>query len=275
MEVAMNAIKKQCSLGMIGFILNFFFLHVSLAGTVIFTGADLYSNSNATLHSGITSLSGSSLLFRSLDVPSSQYDKLVSLPMSSLGHWENKEGVVVNVSLNLTRRPCINASSQACSDREDHDIAVALGNGRYIVGAEIADNYNGSVFHQEFVDRGTYGTNARHDLLYRNTGFPDVGQSYVVNATFTLNSSNTLVDSKFMSGAGSRAGSALGRPSDLSFLLMRDNEPGEQYQLNSLLISSSALTPVPEPETVWQLFIGLACMTAFYRHKCSRKQSQS
>lgn len=245
-------------------------LHIR-AATVTFTGADLYSNPNAVLHSTITSLSGTSLVFAPIDVSANQFEKLVSLPLSSLGQWDNIDGAVVSISANLTRLPCQAVYGDSCGP-EDHDTPIALGNGAKIVGSEIADNSNGSVYFEEFSDLGTYGERTTHNLLFQNTGFPNIGETYNVNITFTLNAGSTLVNTSFLTGTGSASGSALGRPVDLEFLLMRDNGQGEQYQLNTLSISSESLSAVPIPASALLLSSGLIGLFAFgkRKHHCDK-----
>ena len=228
------------------------------AATVSFTGADLYNNPDVTLNNTITSLSGSSLVFGPIDVTANQFEKLIALPLSGLGQWADIDGAVVTVSLNLTRLPCLAVFGDSCGP-EDHDTVIALGNGGQIVGSEIADNDNGSAFLDEFVDIGMYGQRVNHSSLFQNAGFPGIGESYVVDVTFTLNAGSSFVNAAFLNGSGGSTGSALGRPENLDFLLMRDNGQGEQYQLNTLSISSDSLSaaPVPEPESWVMLLAGL------------------
>ena len=236
------------------------------AATISFTGADLYNNPDVVLHSTITTLSGSSLVFGPIDVTANQFEKLVSMPLTSLGQWTDIDGAVVTVSLNLTRLPCLAVFGDNCTDI-DHDTVIALGNGNQIVGTEVADNSNGSAFLDEFVDKGSYGERTVHSDIFQNAGFPSIGETYDVDVTFTLNAGSTLVNTAFLNGSGGATGNALGRPADLEFLLMRDNGQGEQYQLNTLSISSESLSAVPVPAAAWLFGSGLIGLIGFARRK--------
>jgi hypothetical protein len=218
----------------------------SSAASFTFSGAELQSNPNATLHSTITSLSGTSLIFGPLNVSANQFEKLVSLPLDSLGQWSDVDGVVVTASLNLTRLSCSAVFGDNCGP-EDHDVTIALGNGTQIVGSQVGEGSNGSIFLDQYTDQGPHGARTAHNLQSQNTGFPAIGSAYDVTTTFTLGASSTMVATTLLSGNSAATGNVLGRPANLTFHLMRDNGQGERYQLNSLTITSDSLTPVPVP----------------------------
>lgn len=233
------------------------------ASVVSFTGAELAVLPGVSLHPTITSVSGSSLVFGPIEVAPSQFEKLVTLPLLSLGVWASVDDAVVTASLNLTRLACVQGFGSSCGPT-DHDAVIALGNGSTIVGTEIADNSNGSAFLDEFSDAGQHGVRTRHDIMFVGSGFPEIGEPYDVTVTFLLSATSTTVSTTLLGGTARLTGLALGRPADLDFLFMRDNDPGERYQLNTLTISSDALTvatiPVPEPTSLTLLAIGLTVL---------------
>ena len=233
----------------------------SNAVTLSFTGADLFNNPNVTLPSAATSLSGTSLVF---GPGTASWEKLVVLPLSSLGQWIDADGAVVTASLNLTRLAC---TGSCIGGAIDHDPPIALGNGSRIVGTQISNNDNGSAYLDEYTDLGTSGSRVRHDILFTNSGFPEIGNLYDVEVQFTLNAADTVVDVTLLGGSGQATASAVGRPADLDFLFMSDDNSGEQYQLNTLSITSDALSAIPIPPAVWLFGSGLLGLIGLSKRK--------
>lgn len=145
----------------------------------------------------------------------------------------------MSITINLTRLPC---SSGCVGNENDFDPHVMIGDGSSLVGGLFADNGDGQGFAVEMDDGGNVGTNRNVSLLFGGAGFPDIGGSFDVDLALTLGETSTTVDLSYLSGSGSFISSVvLDRTQDLSLLLVRDNDIGEQYQVNSVTITTPVL----------------------------------
>jgi hypothetical protein len=135
-------------------------------------------------------------------------------------------------------------------DARDWDPFIAIGDGESLIGFQLNDP--GEVFAEEHKDVGIAGERVRHD---RATGqsipFPGIGDSVEVRLDFILQqdaSSLTIAVQGNNVSAAYTAAQKITTQVPLSLVLLRDNDLGEQYQVNSISISTP-LTAVPEPST--------------------------
>ena len=107
-----------------------------------------------------------------------------------------------------------------------------------IVGALTADDALGQGFAFELADDGTVGANPETDLLFAGAGYPDVGESFGLLVTLILQAKGTTVELSYLSGSGSSvSGVTLDVTRDINLVLLRDDDIGQQYQLNSVTVS--------------------------------------
>ena len=203
------------------------------AGTISFTGAELFSNPNISFPTTSPTLNGSSIVFGS---GGSSHGKLLVLPLLPSGTGDSS----VLVSLNLTRLAC---SGSCNGDSGDHDPLVALGDGSILIGAQFADD--GSVFADVLTDQGSAGNRTDHDS-FAPFSMPAIGQAFDVEVSFVLTTTTTL---NANSNSFVVPASALDTSEAIAFAFMRNNDSGEQYQINTLSISSPEL--VPAPAALW------------------------
>lgn len=200
----------------------------SRGGTDTYTGAELLGL--ATFPTTAPTLNGSSIVFGMGTTP---WDKLFVLPLIPAGTVPPSAGAVdIQVIFNLTRLT------------DDWDPIIALGDGVRIVGGQAADNGGGRGFAEELNDLGTAGNRTRHDQLFDAAGYPTIGNSIDVTVDFSLAVAATEVDLAFGTGTGGfTSTSPIDRGSAVNLIFLRDNDLGEQYQVNSVTVT----TPFPRP----------------------------
>ncbi len=203
----------------------------SHAASISFTGAELLSNPNVSFPTTVPTLNGSSIVFG----PDSQsHGKLLVLPILAAGTGSTS----VTVSINLTRLAC---TTPCAGTSEDHDPLVALGDGSTLIGGQFSDN--GQVFADVLTDTGNQGNRTAHDA-FSPFSQPSIGQSFDVEIIFDLAGSTTLTaegNSYVVPSA------SLDTSQAIEFVFMRNNDAGEQYQINTLSISGADIAPVPIP----------------------------
>lgn len=192
---------------------------------LMLTGAQLYALQPITSFPtvGVT-VSGSSLIF---DPTSADYQKMFVLALSVAGSY--------SVSMNLTRLS------------SDHDPSLVIGNGTSMVGVAAFDQGGRSMI---FDDGGSVGLNRQATTLFNGYAqpYPSIGGDFTMTANFSLANFGTQVGLSVLgSSATFDTSVALLPTSQLYVALVGENDPGEQYQLNWISISSGSFPSVPGP----------------------------
>lgn len=226
------------------------------------TGADLLASSAVSFPTIQPTLSGSSLVFGQ----NGSLAKLMALDLSdagiALGYGQH-----LMVTVNLTRLPCtIRNAKCAQSQSQDFDPRILLGDGTYLLGGNIGDNDNGHGAAHEMLDSGTLGVPISSSVLFTNAGFPPIGGVVETYFDFVIGSTLTTMSMSFNAGSGTYTfANTLNTGQDLSLVLLKDNEDGERYQVNSVTID--VRSQVPEPATLALVAAALAGVTATRRRK--------
>ncbi len=223
--------SKLRPLMFIGIAFSLAWPHVD-ATTMTWTGIDLLSDPSVSFPTTAPSTSGTSIIF---GPGSAAHEKLFVVPLFPSGTFSGADPVTISSSINLTRLGC---SGSCAGGAEDFDPHILLGDGSNLVGAVTADNGGGEFLGTTLVDSGMTGSARTLDSVFTGAGYPAIGGAFDVLVDFTLELGQTTVDTSFLSGSGifMNTSRALDSSEAVSFVFMRDNDTGEQYQVNSLVI---------------------------------------
>ena len=267
--------KKSLILWVIGTI---FYASTSIAATLTYTGGDLYNDPNVSFPTTQPTLDNDSLVFG--PSPTSPINKLLVLPLFSEGQLSDTSPTTVSIHMNLTRLPCDTNVTGGCADNsiEDFDLHIALGDGSNLVGGTAGDGaydgYDGQGSASVLSDLGDTADfpPTLSQMIFTDSGYPDIYSSFDVNIIITLYTTTT-VELSFLDGAGT-AYDLLGldRSAAIDFVFLNEGDPGEQYQINSLAISSPALVPIPP--ALWLFGSGLLGLVGIARRRKTNRNTQ-
>ena len=143
-----------------------------------------------------------------------------------------------------------------------------LRDGSHLVGA-VASNDDGG--QGSTIAWSVSGTRTSASSLFTNAGYPNIGDSVDIYVTFTLDNNYTEAGISYLAGSGTTTSTTkLNVRDDLDFVLLRDNDAGEQYQINTLTFTSSAIpAAVPLPPALWVFGSGLLGLIGVARKKAA------
>ena len=232
----------------------------SQAATITYSGEDLYNK--ATFPTLTPTLNGTSLVFGT--GASVRYQKLLELSLFPAGSLSTSSPTTISISINLTRLPCVTSTGCAGGSAEDSDHHFALGDGTNLVGGAASDGLGGAGTASYYTDRGNSAGLTSDQVIFTNAGYPAIGSSFEVNLDFTLDT-NTTMDLAFLGGQETTGFPGMFRAAPIDFIFLKEGDPGEQYQINSLTISSPALVPIPP--ALWLFGSGLLGLVGVARKK--------
>jgi hypothetical protein len=213
--------------------LSFAASSAALCAPLTLTGADLLANPSVQFPIGAPSLNGTSVHFGSSGV---SFGKLASIPLAQFGIGFDGSPATISFSITLRRMTT------------DWDAFVLLGDGTSLLGVAAGDNSNGQAAAELMDDLGNSGSNPNPTatILFTDSGFPAVDEFLDVSLTFRLESTKTTMDVSFRTGSATHIfARSLNAGAPLSLVLMRDNDPFEQYQLKSITLDVPKSLPEP------------------------------
>ena len=210
----------------------------SRAALITLTGAEVYADSRSSFPTVTPTLSGSSLVFGS----GNANEQLLRFSIGSAGACASAVSCSVTVEVNLTRLT------------DDSDPLLLLSDSTRMIGAVTFDNLDGGAGLIDALDQGTTGQTLTNTTILTNLGYPAIGDSYLLRLVYDLRPTDSGVAVSLLGDAATGTLSGLDLTKELRFVLLRDNDGAEQYQLNSLAFS---VKPVPLPATAWLLLSGV------------------
>ena len=196
------------------------------------TGEDLFNNPAVIFPTTAPSLDGKSLVF---ETGAAEFEKLLVLPLIPGGRFNTSHlPITLTAWMKLTHLECINE----CTGNPDFEPWIGFGDGKNIIGARTADDSLGQGFAFTLTDDGAVGSNPVTNQLFDNAGYPDLGESFAVLVRVTIQETGTTVNLSYLGGSGRFSSrNKLDTRNDINLILLRDNDIGQQYRLNSALIS--------------------------------------
>ena len=197
------------------------------------TGEDLFNNPAVIFPTTAPSLDGKSLIF---EPGVAEFEKLLVLPLVPGGKFNTSHlPMTLSAFMKLTHLECINE----CTGNPDSETWIGFSDGTNIIGALTADNSLGQGFAFTLTDDGAVGSNPVTNQLFDNAGYPDVGESFAVLVRVIIQETGTTVELSYLGGSGRFSiGTKLDTRNDINLIMLRDNNIGQQYQLNSALVSA-------------------------------------
>lgn len=212
----------------------------SVARAAPITGAELLDmeGSGVSFPTGTPTLNGDSIVFGS----GGPFDRLLEIDLD--------EATEFMIAVNLTRLTA------------DSDLHLVIGDGTLMLGAVFSDNGGGQLLSTSLADNGSSIARLTLVTMASGIGFPDIFDSEDLLLHFLLSDTQTTLEASVLGTTASFTWDEVLSLDSLSFNLLRDNDGGEQYQLNSISIQS-----VPEPDTLALFGIGLAGLAVRRRRR--------
>lgn len=189
------------------------------AKSISWTGAELIDSRDIGFPTTVPVINGDSIVFGTDEI---DWAKLLTYQIKP-----SAPNITVSVTMNLTRLT------------GDWDPIFVLGDGNRLIGVVLPENISGAAA----VDYADWGDRGYREFfspsLVTGGDFPAVGESFDVTLIFALTDEQTTVYVSFLGNTGMWVGPALYRASgnDLTFAFMRDNDSGEQYQVNGMSVT--------------------------------------
>jgi hypothetical protein len=211
------------------FVLTILFATISVPhvqADIFLTGSQLVGNPLVTFPNGAPAVTGNSVLFGS---PGPDFAKLFQVSLGIFGYSD-----AIDVKIDITRKTV------------DFDPKFVLTDGTRMYGAWVADDNGGYLDPVRYQDAGIRGVYDGRDSGFLNAGYPNVDSSFIINLRFSFSQTSSTLTAGFLGSTTTFSTSSqyINPTSGLSFAMVRDNETSEQYQINSLQI-----TTVPEPSS--------------------------
>jgi hypothetical protein len=224
---------------------------IASAGTISVTGAQLLSYPGVVFPATVPRIEGTSLLF---DGGTNGFEKLLSF-QAYTGPAPDATGIEVSVALNLTMRPC---EGPACLGLGDWDPIFLLGDGTTLFGVQLSND--GDLIVRVMDDLGSSAAD-RSGFYFYDRSAPVLGDALDIGLVFNLGTANTSLTIYYDGSPQTYTGGpALDTASGIDFVFMRDNDVGEQHQINTLTATSPSIEPlrqVPEPPSLAIMGLGL------------------
>ena len=259
-----SAVGMRAALALVGLALA----PLTHAAVLSWTGVELLSEPRAAFPTQTPSVNGTSLVFGTYPFGTypTDFAKLVTIDLSGLLTPNPQGQINLAATIGLTRLACITTGSTAahCANPpEDWDAQFYLGDGINLFGGDLGDNAPGA-YSEQASDLGNTIDTPSGNLLYASSLFPAIGQPVEMTLAFTLRPGVSKVAVQaFGQSADFQPTFALDLTRPLSLAFVRDNDGGEQYQLNFIQINYP--NRAPEPGTL--ALAGLAAAALAFRRR--------